>query len=103
MTKSKPSKNSVLHHLGVAVGLTGLGAWFMAGRELGFLDWATRVAPDGYSGASLMLAIMVMMAPAFGIWTLFNRWLERRLDIKGRYMEDEYYRSDEASPPRDGR
>ncbi|KEA62002.1 hypothetical protein ADIMK_3663 [Marinobacterium lacunae] len=50
-----------------------------------------------------MLAIMVMMAPAFGIWTLFNRWLERRLDIKGRYMEDEYYRSDEASPPRDGR
>ncbi|GGC02927.1 hypothetical protein GCM10011352_31420 [Marinobacterium zhoushanense] len=90
---AKPSKQTLLHHLGTGAGFLGLILWFFAGRELGVLDWATAVAPEGYSGAALMLSIMIMMTPAFGLWTLFNRWLERRLQIKGRYLEDEYYRS----------
>lgn len=89
----QPRKQTLLHHIGTGVAFLGLILWFLAGRELGFLDWATAQAPEGYSGAALMLAIMIMMTPAFGIWTLFNRWLEQRLRIKGRYIEDEYYRS----------
>jgi len=90
---TNPPGKTFLHHLGTGAGFLGLMLWFLAGRELGFLDWATSLAPPGYSGAALMLAIILMMTPAFALWTLFNRQLERRLQIKGRYIEDEYYRS----------
>ncbi|MBV1789195.1 hypothetical protein KQ940_14145 [Marinobacterium sp. D7] len=90
---AKPSKQTLLHHLGTGAGFLFLILWFYAGRELGVMDWATKVAPEGYSGAALMLSIMIMMTPAFALWTLVNRWLERRLQIKGRYLEEEYYRS----------
>ncbi|WP_432695372.1 hypothetical protein ACQUQP_12545 [Marinobacterium sp. YM272] len=83
--------NKTLHHLGVGVAFLGLILWFFAGRELGLLDWAVSIAPQGYSGAAIMLAIIVMMTPAFALWTLFNRWLERKLGVTGRYLEDEYY------------
>lgn len=88
---AQASRNKLLHHLGVGAAFLGLILWFFAGRELGFLDWAVGLAPEGYSGAALMLAIMLMMTPAFALWTLFNRWLERKLQITGRYLEDEYY------------
>lgn len=91
-------RTKFLHHIGVGVGFLGLILWFFAGRELGVLDWAESLAPEGYAGAALMLGIMIMMLPAFALWTMFNRWLERRLKITGRYLEDEYYRSGENDP-----
>lgn len=89
---SHPEKRKkFLHHLGVGAGFVGLVAWFFAGRQLGILDWAGSLAPEGYGGAALMLGIMIMMTPAFALWTVFNRWLERKLSITGRYMEDDVY------------
>ncbi|TCK08904.1 hypothetical protein [Marinobacterium mangrovicola] len=87
----KEKRTKLLHHLGVGCGFLGLILWFFVGRELGVLDWAASLAPEGYSGAALMLGIMLIMTPAFALWTLFNRWLERKLTITGRYMEDDVY------------
>lgn len=90
-----PGRTRLLHHLGVALGLIGLILWFWAGRSLGFLDWITRMAPEGYAGAGLMLGIMLLMLPALLLYRQYNRWLERRLNISGRYLEDEVYRRKE--------
>ncbi|EPJ45627.1 MAG: hypothetical protein OFPII_26420 [Osedax symbiont Rs1] len=38
-----------------------------------------------------MFGIGLGMAPAFFIWSRFNRWVEKKLDIKGIYIEDSYY------------
>ena len=38
-----------------------------------------------------MLGIMLAMTPGFFIWKLYNRWLERKLAVTGKYYEDEYY------------
>ncbi len=84
--------NKLLHHIAVAVGLIGLGAWFYFGRYSGFLDWIILQVPQKYAGSALMLGIMLMMTPGFFIWTLYNRWIEKKLSIKGIYYEDEYYK-----------
>ncbi len=84
--------HKLLHHLGVATGFIFLIVWFYTGRQLGFLDWAVSFAPASHAGAVLMLAIMVMMVPAFLIWKYANRWLERKLNVTGKYYEDDVYR-----------
>lgn len=86
--------NKLLHHIGIALGLIFLGSWFYWGRRSGFLDWAVSMAPESHAGAVLMLAIMVMMVPAFLIWKYANRWIEKKLNITGRYYEDEVYRKE---------
>ncbi len=48
--------------------------------------------PTGYEGSGLMIAIVVMMTPAFFIWSRFNRYVEKKLNIKGAYYEDSYYK-----------
>jgi hypothetical protein len=58
---------------------------------LGFIDWVTLQMPEGYEGSGLMLAIGIMMTPAFFIWSRFNRIVEKKLNIKGIYYEDSYY------------
>jgi hypothetical protein len=45
-----------------------------------------------------MLGIATVMIPGFFVWKLYNRWVERRLDIRGRYYEDSYY---EPPPDKD--
>lgn len=82
----------LLHHVGVAVGFIILIGWFYLGRKSGFLDWAVSFAPASHAGAILMLAIMVMMLPAFLAWKYANRWLEKKLNITGKYYEDDVYK-----------
>ncbi|WP_286238409.1 hypothetical protein [Neptuniibacter halophilus] len=89
------ANNKIIHHLAVAVGFIGLLAWFYAGRQLGFLDWITLQMPAKYAGSGLMLGIMILMTPGFFIWARYNRWVEKRLQIKGIYYEDSYYKDDE--------
>lgn len=81
-----------LHHAGVAAGFLFLIAWFYLGRKSGFLDWAVSLSPQSHAGAVLMVAIMMMMLPAFFMWKYANRWLEKKLNITGRYYEDDVYR-----------
>jgi len=40
-----------------------------------------------------MLAIGLGMTPAFFIWSRFNRWVEKKLQIKGKYYEDGFYKA----------
>ena len=91
---NQQKRTNFLHHLGVGGAVLGMIIWFWCVRELGFLDWATALAPEKYAGAALMVAIMVMMLPALLAWKLFNRWLEKRLEIKGRYYEDDFYKKE---------
>jgi hypothetical protein len=74
---------TVLHHIGVAVGFSGLIGWFLLCKTLGGFDYIISFSPKGYEGAFLMLAIGLLMAPGFFIWSRYNRYLERKLDIKG--------------------
>lgn len=90
----------LLHHIGVAAGLSGLILWFWGGRSLGFLDWMSARFPPDHAGAGLMLGIMLMMLPALLLYRQFNRWLEARLDISGHYYEDDYYRDGESKTPK---
>lgn len=83
--------NKVLHHIATGAGFAGLIAWYYAGHSLGILDWAAQQLPIKYAGAGLMLGIMLVMTPGFFLWKLYNRWIERTLNIKGRYIEDDYY------------
>lgn len=84
-------KKRLLHHLGTAAGFAFLILWFYAGRRIGFLEWFTALGPGSHAGAMLTLGIMLMMLPGFLIWKFLNRWLESRLQITGRYYEDEAY------------
>ena len=90
MTEQKDNK--LLHHLAAAAGFIGLLAWFYVGRSLGIVDWIALQVPEKYTGAGVMLGIMVVMTPGCFIWSRYNRWIERRLSIKGMYYEDEYYK-----------
>lgn len=90
MTEEKDNK--LAHHIAVAVGLIGLGLWLYIGRYSGFLDWIILQVPEKYAGSALMIGIMVIMVPGLFIWTLYNRWIEKRLSVKGIYYEDEYYK-----------
>ncbi len=87
-------KTKLLHQLGVGLGFTGLILWYFAADQSGAIETITLLIPESHRGAGLMLAIIIVMTPAFFIWKLFNRWLEKRLSIKGRFYEDEYYKAD---------
>jgi len=95
MTEQTEKKKKTLHHIAVGVGFAGLILWYYAGYKLGFLDWAIQQVPQKYAGSGLMIAIMVMMTPGFFLWKLYNRWIEKRLNITGIYYEDEYYKRDQ--------
>ncbi len=82
----------MLHHIGVALGLTGLGIYYLIIDASGFLEWATSQVDEEYAGSALMVGIMVSMTPAFLVWKYYNRFLERRLAIKGIYYEDSFYK-----------
>jgi len=96
MTEKTSNKNTKLHHFAAGVGFAGLILWYYAGYKLGFLDWAIQQVPQKYAGAGMMVGVMVLMTPGFFIWSRYNRWIEKRLDITGQYYEDEYYKNDEA-------
>ncbi len=80
-----------LYLIATAIGFSGLILWFYVGRELGVLQWIVGFFPDSHAGAGLMIAIMLMMTPGFLLWKLYNRWIEARLQVKGRYLEDDVY------------
>ena len=67
-------KGKLLSHISTAVGLIGLGAWYLAAKALGLLDWAVAQAPEEYAGAGLMVAIMLIMTPGLFLWNQFQRW-----------------------------
>lgn len=97
-----PAKGQrLLHHLGVAAGLLALLLWFWFGRRLGFLDWMTALFPVQYAGAGLLVGIMLLMLPALLLHRQYNRWLEARLAIRGRFYEDEFYADDSSPNPPD--
>ncbi|UTW13637.1 hypothetical protein [Marinobacterium rhizophilum] len=89
-----PANKKLLHHIATALGLVFLGLWYLLFKQLGALDWVISLVPSSHAGAGLMLGIAIVMIPGFFIWKLYNRWVERRLDIRGRYYEDSYYRPD---------
>ncbi|NVK43609.1 MAG: hypothetical protein HWE39_20375 [Oceanospirillaceae bacterium] len=84
-------KTRLLHHIATALGLLFLGGWFLLFKTLGILDWIVGLVPQSHAGAGLMIAIAAVMLPAFFIWKLYNRWVEKRLQIRGIYYEDHYY------------
>ena len=86
--------NKKLHHIGIAVGLIGLGCWYLVAERLSLFSLITEQFPESHKGAGLMVAIMVVMTPGFFIWKHYNRWLEKALAIKGKYYEDSYYQND---------
>lgn len=86
------SRQRLLHHLATAAGFVFLILWFVAGRASGILDYAITWVPESHAGAGLMLGIMIMMTPGFLIWKYANRWVERKLNITGRYYEDGIYK-----------
>jgi len=91
---SKPTDTShskLLHHLGAALGFVGLILWYYIGERLGLTVALSHFFPSSHSGVGLMLGIMLVMTPGFFVWKFYNRWLERKLSVKGRYYEDEYY------------
>lgn len=87
-----PKKQKLLHHIAAGAGFIFLIAWLYMARELRILDWIAYQFPEKYTGAGLMVAVMVVMTPGFYIWTLYNRWVERKLEIKGIYYEDGLYK-----------
>jgi hypothetical protein len=84
-----------LHHIATAVGFAWLIGWYMLCKELGIMEYMTNLMPKGYEGAGLMLAIGLMMMPGFWIWSRFNRFVEKKLGVTGKYYEDSYYTQDE--------
>jgi hypothetical protein len=89
-----PARTKLLHHIATALGLIFLGLWYLLFQQLGVLDWITGLVPATHAGAGLMLGIATVMIPGFFIWKLYNRWVERRLKIRGMYYEDSYYQQD---------
>ncbi len=96
-----PAKTKLLHHIATALGLLFLGLWYLLFKQLGVLDWIMDLVPRSHAGAGLMLGIATVMIPGFFIWKLYNRWVERRLQIRGRYYEDDYYKSTPGTAKRD--
>ncbi len=89
---SESQHNKLLHHLGTALGLVGLAGYYLLIDRSGFFDWITALMPEKYAGSGLMLGIMLAMTPAFFAWKHYNRYMERKLGVTGRYLEDEYYK-----------
>jgi len=90
---SKSNKN-FQHHLGVGLGFAGLILWGYLADQFGLFTLLKPLFPESHAGAALMLGVMLVMTPGFFIWKYYNRWLEKRLQIKGRYYEDDFYQKD---------
>ena len=84
--------NKFKHHLATAVAFAFLIIWYFLLHHYGFFDLVVSYFSQEYKGSGLMLAIGVGMTPGFFIWSRFNRWAERKLEIKGMYYEDSYYK-----------
>jgi len=92
---SESSHNKLLHHIATGFGFLFLIGYYLVIEMTGFFDWLIAFFPEEYSGAGLMLAIMISMTPAFLIWKYYNRWVEKALGVKGKYLEEEYYKQQE--------
>ncbi len=92
---SEQSHNTLLHHIATGAGFLGLIGYYLMVEKTGFFEWMTSLMPQQYAGAGLMLAIMISMTPGFFIWKHYNRWIEKKLNVKGKYLEDEYYKAQE--------
>jgi hypothetical protein len=86
---------SHLHHLATAIAFAFLITWYYLLNSYGFFEYFSELTAQQYQGAGLMLGIAIGMTPAFFIWSRFNRWVEKKLDIKGIYYEDGFYKDDE--------
>lgn len=85
---------NLLHHIATAIGFVGLLAWLYAARTLGIFDWGVSLVPEEHAGSGVTLAIMIAMTPALFLWKLWTRWVESKLNIKGKYYEDDFYKED---------
>jgi len=75
--------NNLKHHIGSAIGLTLLMLWFWLLRELGWLDYASTLAPEGYGGAALTFAVGFGMIPGFWLWGRWQRWVDKKCHSDG--------------------
>ncbi|WP_241235057.1 hypothetical protein [Amphritea opalescens] len=66
--------------------------------KTGFYDWVTALLPQEYAGSGLMLGIMIAMTPGFFAWKHYNRWVEKKLNVTGKYYEDGFYKQPEKKP-----
>ncbi len=89
--------NTLLHHIGTGVGLLFLIGFYLIIKSTGFFDWVTAQMPQKYAGAGLMLGIIIAMTPGFFIWKHYNRWVERKLGVTGKYYEDDFYKEPEKT------
>ena len=87
---------TIKHHFATAIAFAFLVIWYYGLQAAGFLDYMTELMPDEYQGSGLMLAIGFGMTPAFFIWSRFNRWAEKKLNITGRYYEDGFYKDKDS-------
>ena len=93
-----PQHQKLLHHIAVGAGFCFLIAWFYFFTQSGFFEYVTALFPEKYAGSGLLVAIMVSMVPAFFIWKLWTRFMEKKLNISGIYYEDAYYNSPIVNP-----
>ncbi|GGK68936.1 hypothetical protein [Amphritea balenae] len=89
---SDSSHNKVLHHIGTGAGFLFLIGYYLFMDQTGFYDWITAQLPEEYAGSGLMLGIMIAMTPGFLVWKYYNRWVEKKLGVKGKYYEDGFYK-----------
>jgi len=43
----------------------------------------------------LLFGIIIGMTPGFFIWKHYNRWVEQKLGVTGKYYEDGFYKAPE--------
>ncbi|WP_299201805.1 hypothetical protein [uncultured Amphritea sp.] len=94
-SETTSSHNKLLHHIGTGVGLLFLAGYYLVIESTGFYDWVIAQLPSDYAGAGLMLGIIIGMTPAFFIWKHYNRWVERKLGVTGKYYEDGFFKDPE--------
>ncbi|WP_207061084.1 hypothetical protein [Motiliproteus sp. SC1-56] len=97
---SQPGRSGLLYHLLMALGFIFLVAAFYLMQYLNFTGWVASLGPVSHQGAFKMVAVMIWMTPAFLAWKHYVRFINRRLEIQGRYYEDTYYgtQPDNATP-----
>nr|WP_320134968.1 hypothetical protein [uncultured Amphritea sp.] len=89
------SHNKTLHHIATGIGLLFLLGYYLLMDKTGFYDWVTALLPQEYAGSGLMLGIIIAMTPGFFIWKHYNRWIEKKLGVTGKYYEDGFYKAPE--------
>lgn len=85
----------LLHHIATAIGFIWLLAWAYMLNHNGVFEWGGRIMPQGYEGAGVMLAIGISMVPGLFIWNQYNKFVEKKLGIKGKYYEEDFYKDEE--------